>query len=448
MMQIILIESNDSLRDILKINIMKTLGCDVILKDTAADAISLIEILPSIDLVVCREQIETERTGINLSSFFEKESYSIPLLVIGKITSQYKFLFTVEADQHWKEIVISSGEILGVNVEFEDNKYENEFVPVALDYFYNITSTSMGCDVYIRIKKGDNYQFIKRLYSKDYFTREDIEKYKSTGLKEFYISKDHHSQFVNYVTSQLVLKLESKDLSSLDRMQLTSEAHSLSLERLQSVGVDNHIITIVEESIKSMEKLLHENNALSNFLLSLRSNKLSYAYSHAYLCSLMLHKVIAAFDWSTASIKEKLTYIAYFHDISLTEDLMKYRSVIDLERSNLSSEVKKKVINHANLSADIIDKFPKVPIGVSSIIKEHHGSKSGSGFPDSLSIGITQLSMMFIVVEHFVDEFLKIVGPPSAKDFERIFTILSAKYNKVTYGQTVDALKNIIKNKK
>ena len=116
--------------------------------------------------------------------------------------------------------------------------------------------------------------------------------------------------------------------------------------------------------------------------------------------------------------------------------------------SKLSSDNKNIINNHALQSSLIIERFPKVPTGTDIIIKEHHGSKSGIGLPDSLSISISPLSMMFIVVEHFVGEFLKIKGNPTNENIKDIFTILEKRYNKLTYLQTFVALQNMTLNKK
>lgn len=448
MTQIIIIESDDSLRLILKLNIMKALGSDVIEKKTAMDAISLLEILPSIDLVICREQIGLEKTSFRLASFFEKEKRSTPLLVLGKNVSAYKHLVAVDTDLTWQNIIASAGKILAIDVVLDDNKLDNDYVPVGIEYFLNITSTSLGCDVFIRVKKGEDFQYIKLLHSTDDFTREDIEKYRVGGLKEFYVSKNHFSQFVNFVTSQLALKLEDEKLSSTDRIQITAEAYEITLERIESLGVDQHTIEIVEESIKSMQTSLGEDNALANFIQSLKSNQLSYAYSHSFMCSLILHKVIANFDWQSNQIKDKLTFMAYFHDISLKESFMKYNNEADLANSNLSKEEKNSILNHASMSAAMIEKFPNVPQGIAPLLREHHGSKNGVGFPTTLNVGISPISMMFVVVENFVDEFLKIEGPPTVQDFEMIFERLGEKYTKVTYYQTLVALQNMTQYKK
>ena len=308
----------------------------------------------------------------------------------------------------------------------------------------------MGCDIYIRVKKGDaGFQYIKRLHANDQFSRADIEKYRDAGLKEFYIQNEHFPQFVNYVTNQLILKLDDTSLTADSRANLNSEAYEITLERMNSVGVDEYTVAIVEESLKSIESSMKENNALSSFLSMLRSNKMSYAYSHCYLLSLLLHKVVDHFEWATPQIKEKLTVIAYFHDISLKESsMMKIHSMQELEASGLSPADQKIILNHAMASAEMIENFPKMPAGVGSIIREHHGSKGGYGFSESLSIAIAPLSMLFIVVEDFVDQFLKIEGAPTRPQLESIMEGMNKKYTKLSYAQAVKALTNMILNNK
>lgn len=435
MPQIILIESDDTFKSILKLNLLKVFGCDVIEKNTAADAISLLEILPDVDMVICRDQVGIENTRQRLAAHFEKEKLIIPLLVI-------------TPTQNWENIIQLTGKILKLTPLTDNNTDSSEFVPIGIEYFFNITSTSMGCDVYIRVKKGDEYQYIKRLHSTDSFARADIEKYMGAGLKHFYISKNHFSAFVTFVTSQLVLKLEDKKLISTDRIKLTSEAYSITLELIQSMGIDDNTVGMAEESIKSMQKSLGEDNALSTFLQSLKSNKLTYGYSHVHLCCIILHKVVASFDWESPAIRDKLTFIAYFHDISLPEHLMRIYSDAAPDFLKLSEEEKKIVLNHAYQSSVIIDKFPNLPQGIGTILKEHHGTKNGVGFTSTLSIAISPISMMFMVVEHFVDEFLKIDGPPKREDFENIFKILEPRYRKLTYEQTLYALKEMVLGKK
>jgi hypothetical protein len=197
-----------------------------------------------------------------------------------------------------------------------------------------------------------------------------------------------------------------------------------------------------------MQKTVGEKNALNEFIAAMKRNMLSYSYAHSYLTCLLLNQIIKSFEWESVSVREKISYMCYFHDISLADDrLMKITSAHDLESLKLSKEDQEKVLSHALKSAEIVDKFSQVPIGVSSLIKEHHGVKSGVGFRTHLSINLSPLSMMFIVVENFVDEYLKKALPPSQEEIAEIFSQMEVIYNKVTYAQALLALQTTILKK-
>lgn len=147
-------------------------------------------------------------------------------------------------------------------------------------------------------------------------------------------------------------------------------------------------------------------------------------------------------------MRERMTYIAYFHDISLENpEWMPINSESMLDEASFTREQKKQIQNHALESASIIERFPKIPLGIGTILKEHHGSKTGVGFPDTLSISIAPLSMMFMVVESFVGDFLEL-EEPRQEDLARIIQKLAARYNKVVYLQTVQALEAMILKQK
>ena len=198
-----------------------------------------------------------------------------------------------------------------------------------------------------------------------------------------------------------------------------------------------------------MTNMLKEPNILATFLKALKANECSYSYAHTYMCCLILTRIISKFDWQSPQIREKLAYIAYFHDISLDDsELTQVNTLEDYNNSLLDIDAKKKIESHALDSARIVGKFDIVPPGVDTIIREHHGSRTGIGFVENYSATLMPLSMMFIVTESFVDELLKIEGSPSASDMKNIFSKLQMKFNKSTYGQTLTALQNMVMTKK
>lgn len=416
MKHVLLVEPDEKTGAFLKLNLMRSIGCDVTEAGSAAEALSFLS-RHSVDHVICRHSDSHHFTNI-------------PLIIM-------------KLEDSWKNIVMKTGQALGLNVNFMENRIQTEYVPVSLNYFHVISSYSLECDVYIRVRKNENEShYVKRLHAGDFFLQSDVDKYREMGLKEFYIPKEQFTRFVNFVTEKL-----TGDIANA-KMERQSDAYEITLDRLHSLGIDELTIELVNESIRAMEQSLKNMHGLTQFLHAMRANKLSYSYAHSYLICLILHKIIDQFEWDSTKMKDRMTYLAYFHDISLeNSDLMKINSEELLEEASLSREEKKQVLNHALESANIVERFPKLPLGIGTILKEHHGSKSGMGFPETLSISIAPLSMMFMVVESFVDQFLEI-HEPRQEDLIGILQKLNVKYNKVIYQQTVQALESMILKQK
>lgn len=445
MSQVLVIENNSDLSKVLKLNLMKSFDFEVIEKSSVREGLELIEILPAIDLILMNEKIDDVEVINDLIEYLKNNSYLTPIILVGSQKRNYDKIHLVDPNSSWKVMVDMVGKITGKTASNTNRGGEAAYLPIPVSYFLNIQETSMGCDVYIRVKKTEgDFQYIKRLNSTDSFNRAEIEKYMSQGLKEFYIPKEHFTRFVDYVTDQLTLKFISPDKNT-NSTQFNAEAYDVTRDRIASLGIDERTVALVEENLKGMSRTLGDKNALSDYLNNLRNNTMSFAYSHSYLTCLLLNKILKSFEWESAAVREKITYICYFHDISLKEDeLIKISNQEELDKLELSREKQSLVLNHANKSAEIVDQFPQVPIGVSSLIREHHGIKTGVGFRTQLTITLSPVSMMFVVTEDFVHKFLTYPTPPNKDQIIQIFKELEQVYNKVTYAQTLLALQNSI----
>lgn len=448
MSQILLIDNQETLRSLLKLTMMKCIGYNVVPQRNAAESIAFLETDFNNDLIICRDNIESEISAFLIIDYLKKNNLNVPLIVIGEISSDYPNLHCLKKDIDWKEIVYKAGAILNIKIDLDKNLQTQSFNPVGINYFFNVCDTNIGCDIYIRVKKGTESHYVKRFHADEQFTRAEIEKYKSSGLTFFYISKNQFQYFVNNSMDRLLLKLGDEKVSTTVRNKLNSDSYNLLVDRIQILGIDEGTIELVEASVKSMKESLGEKNALSAFLDSMQSNKNSYGYAHSFLICLILHKISHKFYWFTHKVKEKITLISYFHDISLPEELIVYNSDEAVVSGQLQQSDKDLIRNHAMLSANIVGAFEFVPEDVSSIIREHHGSVKGIGFQSSVSISISPLSQMFVVVEDFVDEFLSLEKAPSEVEINHILNRLKTKYTKLTYEKTVSALSVMVELKK
>ncbi|NOT77774.1 MAG: hypothetical protein HOP07_02080 [Bacteriovoracaceae bacterium] len=443
-MQILFIEKDESQRVLFKANAIKSLGVEVIERASTDEAVSLIQLLPTLDLIICKEDLEGSQDVV---SCLHDDGLSIPLLWLGEATPKYKNSNLISKNVPYDKLLIEIKKILKLE-EVLTQDLSGGYQPVDCRYFLYINSTSLGCDVFIKIKKEGKDHFIKCFHSTDHFNRAQVEKYTQSGLKEFYVPSTHYVQFINFVTDKLVLKLDDSRLNSEEKVSLNAEAYRISVERIQSLRVDDFTVEVVQASVNAMMAAVSENNALGNFLKSMSSDNLSYSYANAHLMSLVLHKIVDHFEWSSDQIKSRLTYAAYFHNISLKDEgHMKVRSMEALIKLNLTGTEADAILKHAYQSSVLIDSFKEIPDGVKLVIKEHHGMKNGVGFAETPNISLTPLSMMFVVVEDFVDEFLSFPGKPLRVDYEAMLSRLEKRYTKLAFAETVKALSKMVLGK-
>ncbi len=182
MSQTILIESNDDLKKIYSLNLNTFVGTDVIHRKNADDTIELLRILPQVGLVIAQAKVGLEETALKIYHFIKTEGLATNLIVMGECKSISNEVMCLQEPVSWEILIKQAAQHLGVTLQDAINKVKPDYLPVGVHYFYDITRTP--CDVYIRIKKAPNdYQFVKRIHSKDVFDKAVIQKYEDQGLK-------------------------------------------------------------------------------------------------------------------------------------------------------------------------------------------------------------------------------------------------------------------------
>jgi hypothetical protein len=218
--------------------------------------------------------------------------------------------------------------------------------------------------------------------------------------------------------------------------------HLLERERIKALGFSQETIDAVNSLLKVMLLNVKENKVLIKHLSTMKKNGLSYSYSHSYLCALIIFKILPKFDWGTDKALEKFIYVCFFHDISLSDDFeMNIRSQSELQLFLNDKKIFDKVNHHAFQAFALLSKFEKIPLDVPIIIKEHHGSKTGIGFTEEISMNLNAMSMVFIVVEDFVSRLSNFQGDIDQSYLVEVLNSMGEKFTKSAYKQTLEYIK-------
>lgn len=439
MAQTILIEPNDDLRKIFSLNLNTFVGTDVILRKNADDAIELLKILPQVGLIICKNKVGSEETAMKLRDYVKENGLSTSLIVLGECPSVASEFLCLQEPISWEILIKQAANHLGVTLQDAINKVRPDFLPIGLHYFYDITKTP--CDIYIRIKKGHNdYQYVKRIHSKDTFEKADILKYEEQGLLEFYIPKDYIQYFTTYVTNQLVQKLEREDLTLEERILTTSNAHEILRETLMQAGFDEPTIELSDAAINSMVKSVKDSPQVAGLLKFLFSNKVSYAYQHCHLLALMCHYVLSKQSWYKPEHLDILSFVSFFSDVTLkSHTQMQISSLKDLVESNFNDEDRRAVINHARDAVELLNNNPHASDYIKTVLIQSHGKLDGVGFEDNPGEDLHPLSKVFIVSDTFVKILLNPALPSSKKD---ILPMLYSRFTQPSYQKIIKALES------
>ncbi|MFA5583461.1 MAG: hypothetical protein WDA09_04530 [Bacteriovoracaceae bacterium] len=436
MSQTILIETNQDLKKLFSLNLQTFVGTDIIHRENAEDTIALLKILPQISLIITRVSVDDEETAKVIFNYLRREELNIPLIVLGACPDIAHEVLCLEDPISWEIVIKEAAKKLGVVLD-TTKKIKSEYVPVSLHYFYEINRTP--CDVFIRIKKGrDEYQFVKRIHQKDTFDKEDILKYEKQGLKEFYISTEYIQYFTNFVTNELVSKLEDVDLSLEERILTTSYAHEIVRERLQQLEIDQACIELSETSINSMVKSVRNSPEVVNLLKFLFSNKVSYAYQQAHLLALICHYILSKQSWYKHEHLSILSFVSFFADATLkTVPQMRISSLEELDKADLSEEEKEQVMYHARDAVNILSIHPEATEYIKTVLLQSHGTLNGVGFNEDPPEELHPLSKVFIIADHFVKILLNPELPSTKKE---ILSLMSKRYSGNSYQKIMKAL--------
>lgn len=440
MSQTILVEPNEDLKNIFKLNLTTYAGTDIIDRENATDTIDLLKILPSIDLIICKVEVDGEKTALEIYSFLKQHKMDIPMIILGEAGELSGKVLALAEPTSWEILVKHAGNLLGVTEESVSKKVKPNYIPISIHYFFEIDHTP--CDVYIRIKNSNfEYKFVKRLHEQDNFTEEDIKKYQNQGLKDFYIPRDYQQYFVTFLTNSIINRLET-DLPLEDRLTTNSRAYDIVREHIQKVGFSSDISELAESNIQSMIKAIKEAPKFANLLRFLFSSKISYAYQKAHLCCVFANFIVSKQSWYEERHLSILTYLSFFADVTLkSTKQMQINSEEELDKAGLSDDERMRVLTHAKDASELLSDFPSSSEYLELVVMQHQGMEDGIGFATEPSPELHPISRVFLVSDAFVKIMLDPNGPKNKKD---ILTILYMQFSTPGYQKIIKVLEQKI----
>ena len=447
MAQVILIEDNKTMNDLLSVNLSTYLGVDLIHRKNAQETISLLSILPSVDLIITKSKVGAEETANEINSYLTSNNLEIPFMVIGgALKTKNEHAISIPNDKDWEKVVHTSAKVLGINEEVLAKKAVPDYVPVPVRYFLNLDI--VNCDVFIRIKKSaTEFQFVKRIHNGDTFSKESIKHYLDQGLEYFHIAKEHYKSFAIMLSNRLVEKIDSPTMEVTQKIQLMGESYDIAVKEITKLGFNSETVQLTDTIIQNMIKNFERNPEMSGLLHKVINSKTGLLYQQSHMISVVASEVVKNLKIQEKGAHDKLAFAAFFHDITLSEhdNFAKINSFEELEKANLNEDDWDLVFNHAHDAALLVKNHPDAPTGADEIIRHHHGAFNGKGFSNSIE-KLPDLSKVFIIAHQFVLELIRFkeMGGEPRPITEELFK----RYPAPEVAVVIHALEKTLKKKK
>lgn len=447
MAQALLISNNEVLNDLYALNLEVYVGTNVTVKNNLEEARKLLELNPNFNVIISLALIDGEDAGLALLSHLKQSSSETPLIVIGGQSEVSKEDVSVlPASFNIKALVRTVAKLLGITAKDMLESQVPDYYPIPIKLFYNLHK--IPCQVFYRVRKNKTESEFILIGKKGESLESGVRKYIDEGVNALYVDKMFRLEFINAASEMIVNRLETENLDLDQKIEITEQGIEIVADSLfTDKKVSEEVINISKACIESIGDVIATNHRLKNLLSSLLSNKTRYAYTHSILATYVSNHIINNISWGGESHAEKISFVLFFHDIFLIPLYNKYPELKYEEdllfNEKLSDKEKEVVLNHAKLAGQVVQDFPRCPMGADALITQHHGMTSGEGFALKYKDDISPLAKVIIVAEGFVEEMMKQVDEKKSYDIPDIMVALKKRFNRHTYIKIIDTLETL-----
>lgn len=409
MSQTLLIEGNEQRGSMLSLNLQVYTGTNVIWKESIAEAIEVLGVLPQVNLILA---LDDQAGSIDsLLQCLEESNLNVPV-ISSSHHAKGELLKPIKDGFDLTELINLASKNLGVSQNDIVKKVLPDFFPISIDSFK--FENEIVCDVFIKLKRPDGTsRFVKRMNAGDTLDAETIHRYIMKSVDKLYVLKEDRFKFTDSFSNHIIAKLKSENGGISEKLNLVNSARDVIQIIFNSDEISERDVELIEQSINSMEDVCKKSQKLSDLLADLLASKSSYRYQLVTVTAFLGLKALKKMNYPSITVMEaqiqKFMQACFLHDILLSDDdQAKVRSEEDIE--TLQVVEKDLVLTHALKTSEMVKSLPNILDEVPRIILEHHGKPTGSGFSFDFLQRLHPLALVLIACENYAHEILSYSG--------------------------------------
>jgi response regulator RpfG family c-di-GMP phosphodiesterase len=432
----LLVENNPKIAEIYRLNLAIYAGLQVTLATSGEAALALLKQQPFM-LIITRTIIAGVDTASIITSSLQERKADTPVLVIGHGPSVPGSKLTIPSSLDLKNVVKGAASALGITAATMASKQVEEYFPIEAKLFEWINYPV--CPVFSKDAAGAYQQ----LFAPDHkIELKNFAELSQHGQGNFFVEKLNRLKIVNQISAELMSRLDDADLNPDEQIQAAESNLELLTKKLSTLGINEETLGLAKKGMDSMASNAKRYPQLGSLLKRMLSNEASLLFRHTQIVTYISLHIIKNIDWGTAEQEQKITFVAFFHDIMLDGDEQALiHTPEDFRKSSLDPRAKSLVEKHAQLAAELVHKYPHAPMGSDQIIRQHHGVLNGVGFSENYGANLSPMAMVFIVAEQFTKILLSRENEPLDKT--AMIKELREGFTKARFHKIVDLLENI-----
>ena len=264
---------------------------------------------------------------------------------------------------------------------------------------------SLPFDLFIRVNRD---KFIKRIPCFEAFDEVMLQDFESRGIKDFYCEKKHNRDFSMMLINNMINKVERSYESEKAKLKAKNDVFLTTKEIVNNLGISSRVIEVCESAIERIKAdVANESGQFGAYIQNLIGNpKLTFQYKLIELTSFVSGQILEDLNLPNKDEDiKKLVFVSFFCDMSIQDQkLLHVRNSDQLEKLTLQEH--NEVSVHALRASELVGTYKNAPKDVNLIIRQHHGSFSGIGFPEQKSQELHELSKIFQLSQEFAYEIL------------------------------------------
>lgn len=404
---ILLVEDDEHLRGALNKALEKT-GARVLVAADGAAAVDIL-LIETIDLVLSDIQMP-HMNGVELTRYV-KESNPVPVVLMTAFSDlvESKQAAELGADAFFAK-PFDSGELFETLGRLLNPKTEPAPSPEEELVFYSLpieeftSGRNIPYPIFIRVL---DKKYIRLAHQGEDLDVQRILHYKSKGIRCLYLTAKDFRSYVGFNLDLTSAVQGSKQVDRATKIKLMKHTGEILMEQIRQEGLNEvtyeSAATFVENTV---DLLCADSNILQ--LLNRIQSQADHLYAHSVGVSAFSVMIARQLHWTLPTNLFKVSMAGMLHDIGEKE---LDRVLLAKPRTEWGADEAQVYEQHSIRGFENVRTIASVPEDVRQVIKDHHESCTGSGFPSKLKRNaIHPLARLVGVADEFCKKIMRSPG--------------------------------------